>query len=179
MAPPFVKGRARNSSPRSIGSYQVPKQHQNQQYQNPGQSQCTECSITRLFETPTALCTDSYAIEMEPRIHTLLDHFVANFTRLRYPVDCFLSSLLFPSQLWSRTSTTDPAMLHAMLYTAATLLALLEGRTSSTDTLYHQCQTISIVQNRLNDLTFAFEDWTMGAISCLALSETISGNQDQ
>jgi hypothetical protein len=146
--------------------------------ENSGQDSCTECKVPRLFESPTALCTNSYAIEMQPRMHALLDHFVAYVTRRLYPVDCFLSSNPFRSQHWFRTSVTDPAMLHAMLYTAATLLALLEGRTSSTDTIYHQTHTISIVQKRLNDPTFAFDDSTMGAISCLALTEAISGNQD-
>jgi hypothetical protein len=95
-----------------------------------------------------------------------------------YPVDCFLSSNSFRSQRWFRTFTTDPAMLHAMLYTAATLLALLAGRTSPTDTIYHQIHTISIVQKRLDDPTFTFDECTMGAISCLALTEAYSGNQD-
>jgi hypothetical protein len=143
-----------------------------------GQDSCTECKVPRLFESPTALCTNSYAIEMQPRMHVLLDRFVAYATSRMYPVDCFLSSNPFRSQHWFRTSVTDPAMLHAVLYTAAALLALLDVRTSSRDTIYHQTHTISIVQKRLNDPTFTFDDSTMGAISCLALTEAISGNQD-
>jgi hypothetical protein len=82
---------------------------------------------------------------MQPRMHALLDRFVAYATSRMYPVDCFLSHNPFRSQHWFRTSAADPAMLHAMLYTAATLLALLEGRTSLRDTIYPQTHTISIV----------------------------------
>jgi hypothetical protein len=142
------------------------------------QDACTECKIPRLFESPTGLCIGGYAIKMQPRMHALLNRFVAYATSRMYAVDCFLSRNPFRSQHWFRTSVADPAMLHAMLYTAVTFLALLEGRTSSRDTIYHQTHTISIVQKRLNDPTFTFDDSTMGAISCLALTEAMYGNQD-
>jgi hypothetical protein len=80
------------------------------------QDACTQCKVPSLFESPTALCIGRYAIEMQPRMHALLDRFVAYATSRMYPVDCFLSRNPFRSQHWFRTSLADPAMLHAMLY---------------------------------------------------------------
>jgi hypothetical protein len=66
---------------------------------------------------------------------------------------------------------TDDAMLEAMLYAGAVYLALLEGKTESWDVMYHRHQTLSILNQRMSHAISSIEDFTVGAISCLALGE--------
>ena len=125
----------------------------------------------RSFGCPTALCSPDYAIEMQPRMHALLSRYLTYAGQRTYPAKLARQSHSLRSPSWFRLAVTDPAMLHGMLYSAAVCLALLEGRTESQDSIYHLCQTISVVNKRLGNSAQNIEDSTIGALSCLALGE--------
>ena len=129
-----------------------------------------DCSgIPNSVGYPTALCAFSYAIEMQPRFHALLSHYLTFASRRGYPRRLRLKPNPLSSPNWFKFAVTDAAMLHAMLYSGAVYLALLEGRNESKDSIYHLGQTVSIVNNRLRKSLENIEDSTVGALSCLAL----------
>jgi hypothetical protein len=88
-----------------------------------------------------------------------------------YPAGLRLHFNPIRSREWLHFAVTDAAMLQAMLYGGAVYLALLEGKTESWDMMYHQHQTVSILNKRLCDSTLHIADSTISAISCLALGE--------
>jgi hypothetical protein len=109
-----------------------------------------------------------YPIEMPPSAHALLSNYLTYASSRMFPVGSSLKTSPLKSPDWFHFAVADPAMFHAMLYAAATYLALLEGKSESKDTIYHQNQTILILQNRLNTSKQEFDDSALGAISCLA-----------
>jgi hypothetical protein len=110
-----------------------------------------------------------YPIEMPPSTHALLNNYLTYANSRMFPIGSSFRTSPLKSPEWFHFAITDPAMFHAMLYAAATYLALLEGKSESRDTIYHQNQTILILQNRLNISKQQFDDSTLGAISCLAI----------
>jgi Fungal specific transcription factor domain len=110
-----------------------------------------------------------YPIEMQPHTHALLSKYLTYASSRMFPIGSSLKRSPLKSPEWLHFAVTDEAMFHAMLYAAAMYLALLEDRTESRDTLYHQNRTISILQRRLRTSSQSFDDSTLGAISCLAI----------
>lgn len=137
--------------------------------------------IPSLVGHAITLCISDYAVKLQPREHWLLDRYLTPASRRTYPVGPGLSRRYSPmrSKEWVQYSLTDAAMLQALLYAAAVHLALLEGKTDSWDIMYHQHQTVSILNQRLSHSTSCIEDSTVGAISCLALGEATLGNRSQ
>lgn len=135
-------------------------------------------AIPQLIGFPTALCSTEYPIDMQPRTHQLLNRYLTHSANTRYPIETRLETKPLFAGDWFRYAVTDPAMLHAMLYAGAIYLALLEGKRETEDTVYHLGQTIRIVNKRLSESERPPEDSTIGAISCLALGEAITGNLD-
>ncbi len=115
---------------------------------------------------------------MHRRTHRLLSRYMTHATSRMYPIEPRLKANPLVSGEWFRYAVTDAAMLHAMLYAGAIYLALLEGKTESRDTVYHLGQTIHIVNQRLSQSKRPPEDSTIGALSCLALGEAITGHLD-
>lgn len=131
-------------------------------------STALEClSVPYLLIQPTYF--SEYPIKMHSHTHALLTSYLTYGSSRIYPVGSSLKSNPLKSPEWFHFAVTDAAMFHAMLYAAAMYLALLKGSSESRDTIYHQTQTISIVQRRLNASQQQFEDATLGAISCLAI----------
>jgi hypothetical protein len=124
----------------------------------------------------TAWCAWEYPIEMRPRTHRLLEMYLTYVTSRMYPEHLLLRSNPLISSTWFRYAVTDAAMLHAMLYSGALYLALLEGRTETSDTIYHLNKTISIVNTRLKSFPHSVQDSTIGAITCLALGGVTYSN---
>ncbi|KAF8856520.1 hypothetical protein BDZ45DRAFT_594134 [Acephala macrosclerotiorum] len=132
--------------------------------------------VPMLFGYPTE--TSGYPFEMHEETHALLSHYLIHVSRRMYPIAALkLKSNPLQSPEWFHFATTDPAMFHAILYAAAVWLALAEGRRESKDTIHHRNQVMAIVQQRLGDSTHFNADSTLGAISCLALGEAVSGNE--
>lgn len=117
----------------------------------------------------TALCTWEYPINMLPRMHRLLETYLTYATSRMYPWHLLLRCNPLISSAWFRYAVTDAGMLHAMLYSGALYLALLEGKTETKDTIYHLNQTISIINKRLSISPHFVQDSTIGAITCLAI----------
>ncbi|CZR53005.1 uncharacterized protein PAC_02883 [Phialocephala subalpina] len=129
------------------------------------------------FGYPTE--TSGYPIEMGNETHALLSHYLTHVSKRMYPITGLnLKSNPLQSPEWFHFATTDSAMFHAILYAAAVWLALAQGWRESRDTIYYRSQTIAVVQQRLgDDSTHLTADATLGAISCLALGEAVSGNE--
>lgn len=123
----------------------------------------------QLSGASTAWCEWEYPIEMQPRTHRLLECYLIYVTSRMYPEHLLIRSNPLTSSAWFRYAVTDATMLHAMLYSGALYLALLEGRTETRDTIYHLNKTISMINERLSSSPQFVEDSTIGAISCLAL----------
>lgn len=117
----------------------------------------------------TAWCTWEYPIQMHPRTHRLLELYLTYAASRMYPGHLPLRSNPLTSSAWFRYAVTDAGMLHAMLYSGALYLALVEGKTESSDTIYHLAMTISIVNKRLNSSPHFIQDSTIGAVTCLAI----------
>jgi Fungal specific transcription factor domain len=110
-----------------------------------------------------------YPIKLHSHTHALLTSYMTYGSSRIYPVGSSLKSNPLKSPEWFHFAVTDAAMFHAVLYSAAMYVALLDGRSESRDTIYHQTQAISILQKRLNASKQQFDDSTLGAISCLAM----------
>lgn len=110
-----------------------------------------------------------YPIDMQPHTHSLLSKYLTYASSRMFPIGSSLRTSPIKTPEWFYFAITDAAMFHAMLYAAAIHLALLEGRPESRDTLYHQSQTITILQKRLGHSNQRVDDSTLGAISCLAI----------
>lgn len=123
----------------------------------------------KLSGASTAWCDWEYPIEMQPRTHRLLECYLTYVTSRMYPEHLLIRSNPLTSSAWFRYAVTDAAMLHAMLYSGALYLALLEGKTETRDTICHLNKTISMVNERLSSSPQFIEDSTIGAITCLAL----------
>lgn len=123
----------------------------------------------QLSGSSTAWCTWDYPIEMLPRMHRLLELYLTYMMSRMYPEHLLIRSSPLVSSSWFRYAVTDAAMLHAMLYSGALYLALLEGETETSDTIYHLNRTISLVNERLRTSPHSIQDSTIGAITCLAL----------
>jgi hypothetical protein len=85
-----------------------------------------------------------------PRTHRLLELYLTYATSRICPGHLLLPSNPLISSVWFRHAVTDAGMLHAMLYFGALYRALLQGRTETKDTMYHQNYTISNINDRLN-----------------------------
>jgi hypothetical protein len=126
--------------------------------------------FTDLPGTSTELCLFNYPIHMQPSTHRLLERYLSYASSRMYPKGLRLRFNPLRSRAWFHFAVTDAALFHALLYSGALYLALLEGKTESTEMLYHQNQMISIVVRRLSQSN-EVKDSTIGAISCLALGE--------
>lgn len=124
----------------------------------------------------TAIGISNYPFDIQPHTHVLLTNYLTYSSSRMFSLEHCLSINPLRSPQWFQHSATDTAMFHAMLYSAAVYMALLEGKTESRELVYHQNQTISIVQERLKSSSDV-ADSTLGAISCLALGEAVMGNR--
>jgi hypothetical protein len=104
-----------------------------------------------------------YPIDMQSGTHALLSQYLQYASSRMFPVGSSLKTSPLKSPEWFHFAVTDSAMFHAMLYAAAMYLALLREMSESRDTLYHQTQTISIIQQRLSISNQKFDDSTLGA----------------
>lgn len=118
----------------------------------------------------TALTSALYPITMHHRTYHLLSHYLTGASARLYPTSLTTPANPVRSRSWFHFAVTDAAMFQAMLYAGAVYLALLEGKSESWDTIYHQGEAIAIVNRKLGDGR-AVEDATIGAITCLALGE--------
>jgi hypothetical protein len=125
-------------------------------------------SIGLCFIGHTTACSE-YPTDMSHATHALLSKYLTYASSRMFPVGSSLKTSPLKSPTWFQFAITDAAMFHAMLYAAAVYSALLEGMSESRDAIYHQNQTILILQTRLSRSTGQFEDSTLGAISCLAI----------
>lgn len=101
-------------------------------------------SAPMLFGYPTK--ASSYPIEVCQATHALLSHYLIYASSRMFPIESCLKSNPLRSPEWLHFAVTDAAMFHAALYAAAVYVALLQGKRESNDAVYHQSQTISIVQ---------------------------------
>ncbi len=127
----------------------------------------------------TALGISEYPIEMQPHMHQLLSAYLAYAPIRMFSLEKYLKFNPLRSPEWFRFAVADAAMLHTLLYAAATYVALLKGTTESRDMIYHQTQAINILQKRLASPSELMGDSTVGAISCLALGEAVMGSQER
>ncbi|KUJ18302.1 uncharacterized protein LY89DRAFT_781373 [Mollisia scopiformis] len=122
--------------------------------------------------------TCSYPIDMSQETHALLSHYLTYASKRMFPIESRLKSNPFRSPEWLHFAVTDSAMFHAVLYSAAVYLALVAGKRESKETIYHQNRTVEILRQRLGDSDGCIADSTLGATSCLAIGEAISGNEN-
>ncbi|TVY40654.1 hypothetical protein LSUB1_G002301 [Lachnellula subtilissima] len=141
-------------------------------------SQDSRPRVPRNIGYPTALLNFEFPIEMNSSVHMLLDQYLMHAPRRLYPLESCLRSNPLRSPEWFQYAIRDAAMLHGMLYAGSLYLALLEGKTGTKDSMHHLGHVVSIVKRRLNESDGGIEDSTIGAISCLALGEAITGNKD-
>ncbi|TVY49294.1 hypothetical protein LOCC1_G002080 [Lachnellula occidentalis] len=141
-------------------------------------SQATSPRVPRNIGYPTALLNFEFPIEMNASVHMLLDQYLKHAPRRLYPLESCLRTNPLRSPEWFQYAIRDAAMLHGMLYAGSLYLALLEGKTGTKDSMHHLGHVVSIVKKRLNESDGGIEDSTLGAISCLALGEAITGNKD-
>ncbi|KAL3420289.1 hypothetical protein PVAG01_08787 [Phlyctema vagabunda] len=132
--------------------------------------------VPRLLGYPSALCTYAYPIAMQTRTHQLLSTYLCHVTRRAHPLEQHLK--INPSKCveWFHLAVNDKAMFHALLFAMASVLALLEGKSGSDESMYHMTKTIEIVNKRLRENVHLVEETTIGALSCLALGEAVVGN---
>ncbi|RDW77530.1 hypothetical protein BP6252_05583 [Coleophoma cylindrospora] len=126
---------------------------------------------------PSALTLWSYPIPMTARTHALLNHYVYHVTERLYPLSKQLKFNPFRGEAWFQFAVTDAAMLHALLYSGANYISLLEGKRESEDSVYHLGKTVEIVNRRLQE-SVTVDDSTIGALTCVALGESMSGHLD-
>ncbi|TVY93879.1 hypothetical protein LAWI1_G000432 [Lachnellula willkommii] len=141
-------------------------------------SQATSPSVPRNIGYPTALLNFEFPIEMNASVHMLLHQYLIHASRRLYPLESCLRTNPLRSPEWFQYAIRDAAMLHGMLYAGSLYLALLEGKTGTKDSMHHLGHVVSIVKQRLDESDGGIEDSTIGAISCLALGEAITGNKD-
>ncbi|TVY14712.1 hypothetical protein LARI1_G006080 [Lachnellula arida] len=141
-------------------------------------SQATSPRVPRNIGYPTALLNFEFPIEMNASVHILLDQYLIHAPRRLYPLESCLRTNPLRSPEWFQYAIRDAAMLHGMLYAGSLYLALLEGKTGTKDSMHHLGHVVSIVKKRLDESDGGIEDSTIGAISCLALGEAITGNKD-
>jgi hypothetical protein len=144
------------------------QEHDNKYNRNHNQP-ITPSTIQPPISHPTALTNSQYPIDMPPHTHALLSSYLTHAAQRMYPSTSLKSNPLH-SPAWLHFAVTDAAMFHAMLYAGAVYMALLAGTHESRDSIFHQNQTVAIVQARLGE-GLQIQDSTLGAISCLALGE--------
>lgn len=149
-------------------------------------------SIPPPLGNETSLSIFAWPIEMQPRTHLLLSHYLTYASSRMFSLESILESNPLRNPEWFQYAATDAAMMHAMLYSGSLYMCLFDQGTWGGDVVFHQMRTVGILGERLRGkgrgkgggLRFEredevdIEDSTVGAISCLALGEAVMGNKE-
>jgi hypothetical protein len=78
-----------------------------------------------------------------------------------------------PREAWIPYCLSDPALLHATLFSSALSLSLIKGTAAPTaDVIYHQAKTINMINSRLmNEPAKMASDTSIAAVACLGMFE--------
>ncbi|KAL2802862.1 hypothetical protein BJX63DRAFT_413781 [Aspergillus granulosus] len=79
--------------------------------------------------------------------------------------------------VWIQSALSDPCLFHATLFSGSSYHDLLRGQQTSWITILHQNEVISLVNNRLSDLSTALDERTIAAIVPLCFFAVLSGDR--
>ncbi|KAH8690744.1 hypothetical protein BGW36DRAFT_432534 [Talaromyces proteolyticus] len=119
---------------------------------------------------------DSYPPTRLPRLHVqrLIQYFLSNIAFRYYPLDLNIESNPFVVQWWP-LALADPALFHVSLQTAS-LDEELRAQKGFPISELLMIDSVSLLRQKLEDSSLAFEDETMDSVVTLAAIEHGKGN---
>lgn len=118
----------------------------------------------------------SYAIEMSPYMHGLLDHMVVTMTPAISPVDTKYGSRTHLNKSFN-FMISDPAVLHSSLAVASMHFDFCRGhRRLAYYTAFHRGEAIRLVNEMLQDENRAISDEMVACVVRLSTFESFSGD---
>ena len=80
------------------------------------------------------------------------------------------------NSFWFEYLSLDAAYLHSLLWAAQTYFnSLVHGHPDARNTIFHEHQTISLLQKRLGDIQLATSDSTICVVTLLVMMTVLSG----
>jgi len=123
--------------------------------------------VARGFPVPTL------GLDPHPQLSPIIYH-VSEIGESMWPLsDLFGFNPISPAS-WFDWCLTDDALFHALLYTTSTYAALHSGTTESKESIVHVGKSLNLINERLSRPGVEVETGTIGAVSCVALTEVSS-----
>ena len=123
----------------------------------------------------------SLGLDPHPQLSPIIYHLNIVGSAM-YPLESAMKFNPLSAAPWFDFALSDETLFHALLYTTSTYAGLILGSTESKDSIVHVGKSVSLLNRRLKGLgskTLQFEgvdveDATIGAVSCLAITEVRS-----
>lgn len=114
-------------------------------------------------------------LDPHPQLSPLIYH-ISKVGESMWPLSDLLRFNPISPASWFDWCLTDEALFHALLYTTSTYAGLFAGTTDSKESIVHVGKSLSLINERLSRMgvEVEVETGTIGAVSCLALTEVSS-----
>jgi len=109
---------------------------------------------------------------MKPALYDLVSH-LSTVSNAMFPLESRLKFNPISPASWFDFAMSDPALMHALLYTSVSYAGLLSGVTEPHEAVVQRLQSIRLLNKRFNK--DEIEDGTIGAVSCLATTDAMCG----
>ena len=127
---------------------------------------------------PSGISTPLYGITpftIHPHFHRFISYYTVETASSMYPLQAFLG--FNPVQaFWFPMALTDEILLYTIMYSAAFGLSQADPKTNPNDINQLAGPIFQLLTSRLADRS-SINDTTIGAVSCLAMVENMSGNR--
>ncbi|RFU34703.1 hypothetical protein B7463_g1657, partial [Scytalidium lignicola] len=140
------------------------------------------CKITRgLAQNSTPSLGLDPHFELSEIIHRIIDT-----GRAMWPLEQSLGFNPMSPIGWFDWALSDQALFHALLYTTYSYASLISGITGNREAMVHLGKSLNLVKERLKTRellpqpaeTMVMSEGTIGAVSCMAITEALQGNFD-
>jgi hypothetical protein len=121
-------------------------------------------------------------LDPHPHLSPIIQH-VDMMGHAMWPLEKYVGFNLISPALWFDWAMSDDALFHALLYTTRTYTGLILGVTEGKEGIVHVGKSMRLINERLEGRKFlgeggenvvAVDESTIGAVSCLALTEVSS-----
>ncbi|KAH9212956.1 hypothetical protein DL95DRAFT_447303 [Leptodontidium sp. 2 PMI_412] len=149
----------------------------------PDQPALTSSSSQPPDADPQPFAMPTQGLDPHPHLSPIIHHLISMGDAMYPFVSSFRFNPVSPAS-WFDCALKDDALMHALLYTSSTYFGLLKGVTENKEAIVHGGRSIGLVKERLAGMTRRGEvmnevlEGTVRAVSCLAISECLRGNNE-
>lgn len=138
-------------------------------------SKLTDSSHSGISDSESTSTSDqlnrlTQSLDPHPHLSSTI-HYINKVASAMYPLENKFKFNPLSAAPWFDFALSDEALFNAMLYTTAAYAGLLEGTTESKAAMMRMNQSVVLVNERLQVSQVDIKNGTIGAVSCLAITE--------